>query len=80
MNRTKIIIFQLIILFPIAGYSQYILIKDRDTHSPLPGVNIYSNHYGTTTDSSGKCNLSKFNTSDEIVISHIGYEVIKIKK
>jgi len=80
MNRTKIIIFQIIILFPIAGYSQYILIKDRDTHSPLPGVNIYSNHYGTTTDSSGKCNLSKFNASDEIVISHIGYEVIKIKK
>ena len=80
MNRIKSVIFQLLILLPISGYSQYILIKDKNTHYPLPGVNIYSNHYGTTTDSSGKCNLSRFNASDEIVISHIGYEVIKIKK
>ena len=80
MNRIKRIIFQLLILLPIAGYSQYILIKDKDTHFPLPGVNIYSKHYGTTSDSSGKCNISKFNASDEIVISHIGYKVIKIKK
>ena len=80
MNRTKNIIFQLLIIIPFAGYSQNILIKDKDTDLPLPGVNIYSDHYGTTTDSSGGCNLLKFNLNDEIIISHIGYKVIKINK
>ena len=61
MNRTKNIIFQLLIIIPFAGYSQNILIKDKGTDLPLQGVNIYSDHYGTTTDSSGGCNLLKFN-------------------
>lgn len=80
MNRTKNIIFQLLIMLPFAGYSQYIFIKDKDTYLPLPGVNIYSDHYGTTTDSSGGCNLLKFNLNDEIIVSHIGYKEIRIKK
>lgn len=80
MNRTKRIIFALLILLTTAGYSQYVLIVDKNTNAPLPGVNIYSHQSGTTTDSSGKCNLSIFKTSDEIIISHIGYEVIKVNK
>ena len=80
MNRTNNFTHCLIILLPFTIFSQHILIKDKITDFPLMGVNIYSNHYGTTTDSSGKCNLSKFHTDDEIIISHIGYEVMKIKK
>jgi len=72
--------FLLLILTPIIGSSQQIIIKDRKTNDPLVGVNIYSGKNGTTTDTNGVCNLLEFEFEDKIMISHIGYETIEIKK
>jgi len=80
MSKKKSIVFYFFLLLPVTGYSQYIIIKDIDTHSPLSGVNIYSDDYGTTTDSIGVSNLLIFDDEDEITISHIGYTIIKKRK
>jgi len=72
--------FQLLLLIPIATFSQHLVIIDLQTKFPLTGVNIYSANHGTTTDTNGVCNLQKFTIKDKITISHIGYEAIKITK
>ena len=80
MNRNLKLIFTLVIIIPATGFSQYKLIKDKDADFALIGVNIYSGQNGVTTDSNGICNFEIFNENDEIIISHIGYEIIKEKK
>jgi len=72
--------FLLLLLIPIATFPQRLVIQDLQTKSPLTGVNIYSENHGTTTDTNGICNLQEFRIKDEITISHIGYETIKITK
>ena len=72
--------FLLLLLIPIATFSQHLVIIDLQTKFPLTGVNIYSANHGTTTDTNGVCNLQGFLMKDEITISHIGYMAIKITK
>jgi hypothetical protein len=72
--------FLLLLLIPTATFLQRLVIQDLQTKSPLTGVNIYSANHGTTTDTNGICNLQEFPIKDEITISHIGYETIKITK
>ncbi len=72
--------FLLLLLIPTATFPQRLVIQDLQTKSPLTGVNIYSANHGTTTDTNGICNLQEFPIKDEITISHIGYETIKITK
>ena len=72
--------FLFLLLIPVATFSQRLVIQDLQTKFPLTGVNIYSANHGTTTDTNGVCTLQKFPIKDEITISHIGYETIKITK
>ena len=80
MYRNVKLIFALLIMIPTTGFSQNKLIKDKDADFALVGVNIYSGKNGVTTDSNGICNFEIFNENHEIIISHIGYEIIKEKK
>ena len=74
---SKLFILQFI-LTPL--YTQKLKIQDFQTKEPLPGVNVFSSTYGTTTDTNGVCSLEKFSEKDEIVFSHIGYKMIKTTK
>ena len=74
---SKLFILQFI-LTPL--YTQKLKIQDFQTKEPLPGVNVFSSTYGTTTDTNGVCSLGKFSEKDEIVFSHIGYKMIKATK
>ena len=74
---SKLFILQFL-LTPL--YTQKLKIQDLQTKEPLPGVNVFSSTYGTTTDTNGVCSLEKFSEKDEIVFSHIGYKMIKTTK
>ena len=74
---SKLFILQFI-LTPL--YTQKLKIQDFQTKEPLPGVNVFSSTYGTTTDTNGVCSLEKFSEKDEIVFSHIGYKMIQATK
>ena len=74
---SKLFILQFLIT-PL--YTQKLKIQDLQTKEPLPGVNVFSSIYGTTTDTNGVCSLEKFSEKDEIVFSHIGYKMIKTTK
>jgi len=74
---SKLFILQFI-LTPL--YTQKLKIQDFQTKEHLPGVNVFSSTYGTTTDTNGVCSLEKFSEKDEIVFSHIGYKMIKETK
>ena len=74
---SKLFILQFL-LTPL--YTQKLKIQDLQTKEPLPGVNVFSSTYGTTTDTNGVCSLEKFSEKDEIVFSHIGYKMIQATK
>ena len=74
---SKLFILQFL-LTPL--YTQKLKIQDFQTKEPLPGVNVFSSTYGTTTDTNGVCSLEKFSEKDEIVFSHIGYKMIQATK
>ena len=61
-------------------YPQIITVVDKNTNSPLPEVNIYTQENGTTTSNDGVCDLSIFFSDDIITFSLIGYKSISIKK
>lgn len=56
------------------SYSQNIFICDSLTKMPLGTVNVYTNTYGTTTDSNGICQIKQFKSEDLITFSYIGYK------
>ena len=56
------------------------IVTDKETGTPLIGVNvILSNTNGTTTNLDGLFNLEVKNQEDEITFKYIGYETIKRK-
>ena len=78
MYHTRTLIF--LLLVPMHAFPQDLVIQDLETREPLPGVNVYSDSAGTTTDTNGVCILDEFSDKEEIVFSHIGYEKVKAVK
>ena len=70
-------------LFVISGgWSQEITVLDADTRQPIVNAVLYNSNKSRTalTDFDGVCDLSKFNGTERITISHIGYEARSITK
>lgn len=76
MFKRILFFFTLIVLV----YPQIITVVDKNTNSPLPEVNIYTQENGTTTSNDGVCDLSIFSFNDTITFALIGYKTISIKK
>ncbi len=59
-----------------SGWSQEITILDAETRQPIVNAVLYTADKSKTalSDFDGVCDLSKFNGTDRITISHIGYE------
>lgn len=74
IRRPIFFVFRFILLLTGISYSQNIFICDSLTKAPLGAVNVYTNTYGTTTDSNGICEINLFQPEDIIAISYIGYE------
>ncbi len=70
--------YRIIFLIISVSYSQNIFICDSLTKIPLGAVNVFTDTFGTTTDSNGLCQISMFKPGDLITISYIGYEKKKL--
>tara|TARA_B100001758_G_scaffold247879_1_gene268050 strand:+ start:31069 stop:33378 length:2310 start_codon:yes stop_codon:yes gene_type:complete len=75
---------KLIVLFLICStkslFSQQILIKDSLLDVVLENVTLTQQNLGKVSDKNGVVNISQFNNSELITISHLTYHSKKIKK
>ncbi|NNJ88664.1 MAG: TonB-dependent receptor [Eudoraea sp.] len=64
------------------GWSQEITVLDADTRQPIVNAVLYNSNKSRTalTDFDGVCDLSKFNGTERITISHIGYQARTVTK
>ena len=62
-------------------FSQSFIVIDIETKSPLPDVNVFNHHHGTTSDINGRFNFDDiFDDNDTITFSRIGYKSIQLAK
>ena len=61
-------------------FSQSLVIKDANENKPISNVTIYNSDQSLSilSNSSGKVNLSQFNSTDTLFFSHISYEKFQI--
>ncbi|WP_297764048.1 TonB-dependent receptor [uncultured Muriicola sp.] len=64
------------------GLSQEITVLDADSRQPIVNAVLYNSNKSRTalTDFDGVCDLSKFNGTERITISHIGYQARSVTK
>ena len=60
--------------------AQNIQIFDFISNTPIENVSINHNNIGAITNAQGRADISKFNFSDTLTISHISYHTINITK
>ncbi len=59
----------------VLGYSQTIMVKDRQTQEPLESVVIVDQELNSTiTDARGAANISDLNSGDLLTVSRLGYQ------
>lgn len=82
VNRLKLSLGILLLLFGISGYAQTKTVSGTvtDGEFPLPGVNIIvkGTTNGTTSDFDGNYSLNDLGAGDIIVFSYVGYKTQEI--
>ena len=76
----KKILFFLVIFYANNLIGQTIILKDSILNSVIINASVTSKNIGETSDKNGTVNLSRFNNTDTIEISHISYYSKKILK
>ena len=76
----KKILFFLVIFYANNLIGQTIILKDSILNSVIINASVTSKNIGETSDENGRVNLSRFNNTDSIEISHISYYSKKILK
>ena len=76
----KKILFFLVIFYANNLIGQTIILKDSILNSVVINASVTSKNIGETSDENGRVNLSIFNNTDSIEISHISYYSKKILK
>jgi hemoglobin/transferrin/lactoferrin receptor protein len=74
----RIILLFVIILLVRPGFSQDITVLDKILNIPIENVNFTLENIGKSTNKNGVVNISVFNKSDTVSISHLSYHTIKI--
>lgn len=76
----KKILLLLVIFYANNLIGQTIILKDSILNSVIINASVTSKNIGETSDENGRVNLSRFNNTDSIEISHISYYSKKILK
>jgi len=74
------ILLLIVIFYADNLIGQTITLKDSILKSVIINASVTSKNIGETSNVNGKVNLSKFNDTDSVVISHISYQSKKILK
>jgi hemoglobin/transferrin/lactoferrin receptor protein len=78
----RLLFFLGFLLIVSVGWSQEITVLDADSRQPIANAVLYNSDKSRTTltDFDGVCDLSKFNGTERITISHLGYQARVVTK
>ncbi len=78
MKKINFVLF--IFVFCLNSVAQKVQLIDKDFKTPIENVNFTQNEKGQSTNKNGIVDVSIFNDSDSITISHISYQILRILK
>lgn len=82
VKKLRAFLFVIIFALPTAAAAQFVALLDIESKQGIPYVLVYNSDstISTQSDKNGKCDLTNFNMTDDIIFRHSAYDTKTISK